>query len=100
MCHDLHFTDQLFHFGVVLLLDAVVIVEFFYTAYMIAELESVTVKCILVLASGDVGDKSVQVNRRLVERAPFSCDAWSMFCSVARVFVIIDRCLNVPWLDA
>lgn len=100
MCHDLHFTDQLLHFRVVLLLDTVVIVELLHATHMIAELESVTVECVLILTSRDVGDEGVQINGRLVERASLAGNAWGMFCSVAGVFVIIDCGLNMPWLDA
>lgn len=99
-CWDLHFSHQFLHFRIIFFLDAVVIVKDFHPADMIAELEPVTVECELFLASGDVGNDMVQVNRRLVKCASFARNAWGMFCSVAWVSVIIDCGLDVPWLDA
>lgn len=99
-CKDLHFADQLLHFGIIFLLDAVVIVKDLHPAHVIVELEPVTVECVLFLASGDVRDKSVKINGWLVERAPLARNTRGMFCSVARISVIIDRSLDMPRLDA
>lgn len=100
MSCDLHLPNQTLHFRIVLLLDTVVIVKVLFSTYMIAELESVTVESVVLLASSNVRDESLQINGRLGECASFAGNAWSMFGSIAGVFVIIDRGLNMPWLEA
>lgn len=54
-----------------------------------------TVECVVVFVSGDVGHDRLQVYGRLVERLSLAGNAGGVLAPVAGVFVIVKRSVHI-----